>query len=723
MHESLLSPYWYRIAGLHPRLRSHVSVRMQRTRGQAWYVLHNQATGRHHRVNAQAFELVGRLDGRSTVDEIWQGLLERQGDAAPTQNDVIRIMGQLTDAGLVQAEVTPDVRTMLSTDQGRRQRERRARLNPLSFRLGLFNPATLLEWVYPRLQWLLTARALALWCMLTMLALVGVVANWPDVRRYASAHFMTPAFMAMVWLMYPLMKAVHELGHALMLRRFGCEVPEVGVSFLLFVPMPYVDASAANRLTSRLERGLISAAGIMVELAMAAIGLGIWLVVEDGVLRELAFVLMTLGGLSTLMFNGNPLMKFDGYFVACDAFDLPNLAQRSARVNETMWAQLFQRLLRRMPHDPPLADADLLERWALRLYAPLSWLYRLAVGGLLVSWASGRSSWLGVGILLWMGWSLVLQPCRRLFDRVSQLPDFERVRARATGALAVTGLAVLAALAWVPMPASVLVDGVVWLPADAEVRASTDGEVEALLVRSGQLVLADQPLIRLRDPALATQRAVLRAQIEGSQTQMHAAYGVDSLKASNAQQALARDQAQMAQLDADLARQVVRARQAGQFVMARQDDLDQRQVSRGQLLAYVLSDAPTVVRAVVSQRDIDDVRSRLRGATVMLAEQPGVTWPARPTGQTPAALERLPAPALADKAGGPVATDPADADGLRPGEPLFALDVVLSERIPRAGGLARVKLELAPRPLLQSWGLRVRQLLLRHFSDLGGARG
>lgn len=144
MQDTLLSPHWYRISGLHPRLRPHVSVRMQTTRGQPWYVLFNQATGRHHRVNAQAYQMVGRLDGQRSVDEVWQILLEQCGDEAPSQHDVIRILGQMTDAGLIQAEVTPDVRRMVQADDERQRKKRRARLNPLAFRMPLFNPSMLI---------------------------------------------------------------------------------------------------------------------------------------------------------------------------------------------------------------------------------------------------------------------------------------------------------------------------------------------------------------------------------------------------------------------------------------------------------------------------------------------------------------------------------------------------------------------------------------------------
>lgn len=720
MQDALISPYWYRIAPLHPRLRHHVSVRMQQTRGQAWYVLHNQATGRYHRVNAQAFELVGRLDGRLTVDEIWQSLLEQQGDQAPTQHDVIRILGQLTDAGLVQAEVTPDVRQMMDMGEARLSREKRARLNPLSFRLGLFNPSALLEHLYPILKVLLTRRALIVWAGAMFIGLLGVWFNWTELSAYGRVHFLTPRYLAMVWVTYPLMKALHELGHALMLRRFGCEVPEVGVNFFMFVPMPYVDATASNKLSSRTHRALVAGAGIMVEALLALLALAAWLMLEDGFARELAFAVVSIGGLSTFLFNGNPLMKFDGYFVACDVLDLPNLAQRSSKWNERMWQRLVAWCLR-MPGEPSaVAEVDRIERWLLRLYAPISWLYRLGISAVMVNWASDKSSWIGLGILAWMIWSLVLQPCRNWADGVLAAPGFESVRIRAlwSGTVAVAG--VLALLAWVPMPASVVTDGVVWLPPDAQIRATSDGEVEVVLARSGQKVQPGQPLIRLRDPALLTERVVVLAQIDGSRAELNAAFGVEPVKVSNAQQALARDYARLAKIDEDLSRQTLRAVRPGEFVLSREEDLESRQVSRGQLLAYVMSDVPTVVRMLVSQRDIDDVRGRLKRATVILAERPGRPLLARPSGDTPAAIDRLPSASLGHKQGGPVATEASDPEGMKPAEPMFALDVVLQEQIPRAGGMAKVKLELEPRPLLQTWGLRLRQLFLKHFSDVKG---
>jgi putative peptide zinc metalloprotease protein len=207
----LLSPYWYRISDLHPRLRPHVSVRMQTTRGQAWYVLYNQATGRHHRVNAHAYQLVGRLDGRHTVDEVWQVLLEQQGDEAPSQQDVIRILGQMTDAGLIQAEVTPDVRQMVEQGDLRQRQERRARLNPLSFKMGLFNPSMWLEHLMPLSRAMWSTPVQLLWLLLVLGAGWAMLTQVREVGAYAHLYFMSPGYLAAAWLIYPMMKGLHEL--------------------------------------------------------------------------------------------------------------------------------------------------------------------------------------------------------------------------------------------------------------------------------------------------------------------------------------------------------------------------------------------------------------------------------------------------------------------------------------------------------------------------------
>lgn len=720
MQDTLLSPYWYRISALHPRLKPHVSVRMQTTRGQAWYVMFNQATGRYHRVNAQAYELVGRLDGRHSVDEVWSVLLDQLGDEAPSQHDVIRILGQMTDAGLIQAEVAPDVRQLVKDGNERQRKEKRARLNPFSFRLGLFNPSAMLERLVPlgRLFW--NSWATAFWFLLVIGTTWAVLANLPEVLAYGRHYFMSPAYLAAAWLIYPLMKALHELGHALALRRYGCEVPEVGVNFFMFVPMPYVDASSSNRLVNRWQRARISVAGIGVELALAALAAIVWLNVEDGWVRQASFVVMSLGGLSTLLFNGNPLMKLDGYYVLCDALDLPNLAGRSGRMMGQVWRTLFMGLLgvRRDTFDNNVTAADAFERWALWLYAPASWVYRVVVSALIVSWAADKAAWLGVGVAAWSFWTLFAQPIWAWTQALASQPSVTAMRGRLVTAVGGAVVVGAAAAMMVPLPSSLVVEGMVWLPDDALVRAAADGEVETVWARSDTPVEEGARLVSLKSPALTAQREVLQAQIERSEAEFNASFGSEPLKMRNAQDALARDRATLAQVDRDLAANVLRAGTAGRFVMSRQEDLEGLQVNRGQVLAYVLNDRPAVIRAVVPQRDIDSVRHRLRSVQVMLDESPGHAMPAHLLREVPAATDRLPQATMGDRKGGRVPTDPSDEEGLRPMEPTYVVDVQLNHGLARAGGLARVRLDLAPQSLLDTVLQRLRQLLLRHFSDV-----
>jgi putative peptide zinc metalloprotease protein len=275
-----------------------------------------------------------------------------------------------------------------------------------------------------------------------------------------------------------------------------------------------------------------------------------------------------------------------------------------------------------------------------------------------------------------------------------------------------------AVVAFVPVPSSMVVEGLVWLPEHAQIRAASDGQVETVWLRSGQHVEAQQPAVSVRDPELLTRKAVLQAQIDSLENELHGTYTTDALRMKNAQDGLVRDRAALAQIESDLARQVLRAGVSGEFVMSYQEDLDQHQVNRGELLAYVLTDEPSVVRAVVPQRSVDAVRHRVKSMSVMLDEQPGNVMPAKMISAVPAAADRLPSKALGDRAGGRVATDGTDPDGLRPTEPQFVIDVALKDRIPRAGGLARVRIELTPQPLLKTMAQSARQLFLKHFSDV-----
>lgn len=729
MEASLLSSQWFRVATLKPHLRPQVNVARQQARGQLWYVLHNEASGRFHRVNDRAYEVVGRLDGELTVDGLWRELIKQQGDDAPSQDDVLRVLGQLAEADLLQAEHMPDLRRQVERSQAREQAQARGRVHPLSFRVKLFDPS---PWLH-RLGGLsrLVFNRVSLWLWIALIATGAWVAaqQGPELMAHARSSLSQPRVLLTMWLIYPLLKALHEFGHALALRRWGCATHEVGLTFLLLMPLPHVDATSSLRLPDRWARATIAAAGIMVELGAAAVAVLVWAAVQPGLLRDVALVVLTLGGVSTLVFNGNPLMRYDGYHFICDALGLPNLAGRS----QARWRQRLTHWTARLLGSPVLdADdvslrQDRIERLALWLHAPAAWVWRLTVGTVIVAWLAGLSTWLAVAGAVWVAWGLLAAPIAAWVTDVSSAPELAPVRVRARALMLVgVGALLLATLAW-PWPATLHADGLVWLPQEAQVRSGSPARLSEALARDGELVKPGQPLMKLVADELLTEQAVLQARIAASEAQRSAAWATDPVGVSQAEEAVARDRAALAEVERRLAGLTVRAGVAGRLVWPHAADMAGRDVAEGEVLAQVLPPGGARVLVVVTEADVGLWREALRRRRegdddlhVMLADTRGTVLPARLVRQVPAALDRLPAPALGSAAGGPIEVDPADPDGTRPLHPVFTLELAVPQALAeRVGSRAQVRLTLAPQTLVDRVFFRMRQLLLSHMGALG----
>ena len=210
--DSLFSSRWYRVAGIHPRLRSHVRVSRHVYRGQVWYLLQDTSTGRHHRVDENTFHFIGRMDGQRSTDEIWHSLLNKLGENTPTQDETIEILCQLSDNDLLQCEITPNVAELFRRRFEKNRKRRIAMLNPLAFRVTLFDPDKLLERLAPLSRALVHPAALAAWVVVVLLGLLSVGTNWAPIRAFASIHMLTPEFLLIMWILYPLVKSRPRAG-------------------------------------------------------------------------------------------------------------------------------------------------------------------------------------------------------------------------------------------------------------------------------------------------------------------------------------------------------------------------------------------------------------------------------------------------------------------------------------------------------------------------------
>jgi putative peptide zinc metalloprotease protein len=710
--ESLFSQRWYRVAGLHPRLRGHVRVSRHIYRDQVWYLLQDTTTGRHHRVDEHTYQFIGRMDGERTVDEIWHSLLGLLRDNTPTQDEAIEVLCQLSDNDLLQCEITPDVAELFRRRFEKQRKRRIAMLNPLSFRVPLFDPDRLLDKLEPLARALFQPWVSVVWLAITLLAVASVLANWDEIRAFAAVNMATPRYLLLMWLCYPIIKAFHELGHALAVKAWGGEVRETGVSLLALVPVPFVDASAASAFPEKYRRVTVGAAGIMVELLLAATGLWLWLHVQNGIVRDIAFIAMVIGGVSTVLFNGNPLLRFDGYFVLSDLLDVPNLGQRS----NGYIAYLAQRHLLGVKSavSPVTAKG---EPALLFSYAVLSFFYRWFVSILLVFWAGRYSFWLGALMALLILFSMLVKPLVGIARFVSQSPQLATNRVRSTGVFAGGAVAVIVLLFYVPLPFSTRAQGVVWLPDQARVRAETDGFVVEVLATDRQQVKKGDPLLRLSDPSLIAQQSAQQAKLASLEVEYNEVVGPRPARAQAIADEMEAVRAQLAVTEKRLQSLTVSSADDGTLVMPRATDLPDSFVSKGTVLAHVLRPEEIRVRVAVPQEDVALIGKDTYLAQVRLSDASGATLPARLVQDTPAATGQLPTAALGDRAGGPVVTDPTDKDGLRTLEPVFLFDLQLDGRtLERVGGRVWVRFDHGSRPLVMQWHRRLQQLFLKQFN-------
>lgn len=678
MAQSLFSPSWYRVADLRPRLRGHAQVHRQTFRGKLWYVLQDHQTGRFHRLSPAANLMLCLMDGRRTLAEIWERVAKRAGDEPPTQDETIRLLAQLHNADLLQGEIPPDIAEVAerSHDHARRSLVQRLR-NPLALRLPLFDPDRLLDGIAPLGRALFSAWGLAGWLALVAGALVLAALHWRELTGDGLDRLLTAQNLALAFCIYPVVKALHELGHALATKVWGGEVHEVGVMLLVLVPAPYIDATAAAAFPEKWRRAVVGGAGILVELALAALATIVWVNAEPGLVRAVAFNVIVIGSVSTLLFNGNPLLRFDGYYILADLLEIPNFATRANRYV----FYLVQRHGFGMEgaENPVTAPGE--GGWFVA-YAVGAFLYRTTVSLTIALVIATQFFFVGALLAMWTVAGLVVTPVVKGAAYLLASPRLHGHRGRALRVAGAASAALLGLLFALPLPYATVAEGVIWVPERAQLRARTEGTVAAYLTAPDSEAAPGQALVALEDPVIASRAEVQAAQLSELRLRYDAVRVQDRVQAEilqeqirGAEQTLANTQ----QRGADL---VIRAEGTGRFIAPAASDLPGRFLKRGDLVGYVLGADDPVIRVVVPQGEVDLVRTRTVGAAVRFAESLGEVRPATLRREVPAAQVELPSLALSTQGGGQVAVDPANPNRPQALQSLFLFDLDLTSGLP-----------------------------------------
>lgn len=714
MEESLFSPSWYRVAKLKPRLRKHAQIHRHYYSGELWYVLQDHTTGRFYRFTPILFHIIGLMDGTFTVQELWEKAMERFGDDAPTQGDMVRMLSQLHAANVMQCDVPPDIEELfhryVKTESSKWKQSLRS---PLSLRFPLIDPERFLSRTISFVRPLFSIFGLIVWLAVVGTALVLAGLHWPELTKNAADRILSAQNLVLMWFVYPVVKVLHEFGHGYAVKRWGGEVHEMGIMFLVLMPIPYVDASSTLAFPEKGRRILVGVAGMMAELFVASIALFFWLNVEHGILRSIAYNIIIIASVSTIMFNANPLLRYDGYYVLSDLLEIPNLAQRSLNY----LGYLFKRyLLGLRKIEPPYVGPG--ERFWLFVYSAASFIYRAFIYAAIIIFISGKFFIIGVLLGIWAAFSIVIIP---VFKRIHFVLFSPVLREKRFRACMISGflLAIAVALIFLmPFPSWTRTEGVIWVPEESLVRAGTNCFVEKVKAVSYTKVKKGDIVIECEDPLLAASAGVLRAQLKALQAQYDAEILTDRVKARITKEEIAHTSAELARSEERLRELTIYSQIDGTLILPEPEDLPGRYLKQGDLVAYVLNEDKPTVRVVVSQSDVDLIRHQNKGVEIRLAERIEQTIPAYIKREVPGAQSRLPSLTLSNLGGGKIAIDPSDKEGLKTLENLFQFDIEPATTINNIniGERVFVRFDHGFEPLSVQWYRSIRRLLLRRFN-------
>jgi len=720
VHRPTFSESWYRVAELRPRLRSGVGVHRQHYRGEQWHILEDPATGRYSRLNDNAYRFVGLLDGRMSVEEAWERVGEALGDDAPTQPEVVSLLGQLAGAGLLHTERAGDAEALFRSHRKRVGREWRGRAASFLFaRFPLWDPDRFLSRWEPVFGWLFSRWGLAVWLVVMGAGLASVAGRWGELGGSA-AGVLAPENWALLYLAFGATKLLHELGHGMackrLARREGAagEVHTLGIMLLVLAPVPYVDASSAWTLKSKWGRVVIAAAGMYVELAIAAVAAIVWARTGVGTtVNALAYNVMFIAGVSTALFNANPLLRYDGYYILSDLLEMPNLQQRSVQQVQHVVKRLAWGVRRSLSPARTRGEA-----WLLGVYGVASVAYRLVLTVMIVWLLAGRFFVIGMALAVAAAVLFFIMPAGKLIRYLATSPELARVRGRAVWTTAVAVGVAVVAVGVAPAPDRVRVEGVVEPARIVAVYAPVDGFVERLadrerLVRAGEDVLLEATSAELE--AELASRLAERDEIEARwrwaivEDPVTAAIERERLAAADERAADARQRVRALRVDAPV---------DGLWVPDDARGLMGAFAARGTRIGTVISQRDMVVRAVALQGVAALIGDAPRAVEMRSRSRPGeviggVSEPIRER-----ARKDLPSAALGAGAGGGVLTDAADRRGLRATESFFEVRIRPQEGADlRPGQRVVVRFELEDRPLAQQVARWVGRLVQKRFGS------
>lgn len=636
---------------LSPRLRPEVRIRQTSAVGPGRFLLEDPVAGKCFELGSREAHCLMACDSQRTIEEVLQAQ-PALADAQPlTAADVVQLIQW---AAVKQLWVDHSEQAIERQRSLYRMRERSAWLrwtNPISFTIRIGSPERLLSYLTPTFGGLFDWRWVPLALFLGVYSLCCLWEHGDRFARQAALLWSDQQWLVLlvVWLV---IKLLHEIAHGIVANRYGVPVRDSGILFVLFLPLAFVDVSGSASLPSRWQRIHIGLAGMYAELALAAVATIGWAWTTDLTVALWLHAVILTAGVSTLAFNANPLMKFDGYYVLSDLLGIVNLSDRG----KAWIAATFQRWCLGMP----VPGLPLLwhQRVIVAVYGSAALAWKILLQITLTLAAAALFHGLGILVAILAIAHYAIEPLTRLQRFVSSQRPWEKwnwlnVSVTATVAL----LSLWLGTQVLTGPVSLSAPVVVRHPIEKIVRTGTDGFVASMDVKHGESVMAGQRLAVLHHPELLQQAADLKLQVEQAEIRARDARQAGDLTEFDNQRRLADAlRAQWQQRHAEVQQLEIVAPCAGVVWQPDAESLLGQYLTRGTALLSI-DDGSQELVVSISQDDVSTLRRDVNTPVTLV-------FPNLPLLQgqlvdlQPSATDRVPSPAMARTHGGPLLVQP-----------------------------------------------------------------
>ncbi len=499
------------------KLRPDLIVQPQFYEGMTHYVVKDPIALKYFRFKVEEFYLLQQLDGKQTLQDVKRAFERKYRPQTISIDDLIRFASQLHEAGIAQIDTPDQARALI--DRRRKNRWKRVGqffANILYIKIPVIDPEKLLTGMYPYFRWIYTGWFTTFSVGMMLAALTLVASQWTtfSAKLPEFQSFFNLRTIGYFWCSLAIIKIIHEFGHGLTAKHFGGEVHEMGMLFLVLTPALYCDVTDSWLLPSKWKRIWISAAGIYVECFLASIATFVWWNTEVGLLNSLMLATMFICSVNTILFNANPLLRYDGYYVMADWLEIPNLRIKSTQ----FFTYLFQEKVLGL-EVPVQSYMPRSRRTLFVTYAIASYLYRWVVTFSILFFLSQFLKKYGLQSISYMMAAASLVPLLGMpayqgIKFVRQPGRMRKVKKARAAAFAAVALAATAGILLIPTPLRVQGTLVLTAAKPAMVYAEVAGRLVALKVRDGEHVHEGDILATLSNPEKMRELLTLQEQME-----------------------------------------------------------------------------------------------------------------------------------------------------------------------------------------------------------------